>query len=137
MTVRGDASGKKFFAGIPYRSTYTFSQQAIREESKGNAITTGRLQLRSMTLNCDDTGYLEMEVTPSFRQTSHYIFTGRELGHGTNVIGDIPLYTGKIKVPVLSLNTQVSIAATSASFLPFALVNASWEGFYNTRHRQV
>lgn len=137
VTVRGDASGKKFFAGIPYRSTYTFSQQAIREESKGNAITTGRLQLRSMTLNCDDTGYLEMEVTPSFRQTSHYIFTGRELGHGTNVIGNIPLYTGKIKVPVLSLNTQVSIAATSASFLPFALVNASWEGFYNTRHRQV
>ena len=137
VTVRGDASDKKFFAGIPYRSTYTFSQQAIREQSKGNAITTGRLQLRSMTLNCDDTGYLEMEVTPSFRQTSRYIFTGRELGHGTNVIGDIPLYTGKIKVPVLSLNTQVSIAATSASFLPFALVNASWEGFYNTRHRQV
>lgn len=137
VTVRGDASGKKFFAGIPYRSTYTFSQQAIREQSKGNAITTGRLQLRSMTLNCDDTGYLEMEVTPSFRQTSRYIFTGRELGHGTNVIGNIPLYTGKIKVPVLSLNTQVSIAATSASFLPFALVNASWEGFYNTRHRQV
>lgn len=137
VTVRGDASGKKFYAGIPYRSTYTFSQQAIREQSKGNAITTGRLQLRSMTLNCDDTGYLEMEVTPSFRQTSRYIFTGRELGHGTNVIGNIPLYTGKIKVPVLSLNTQVSIAATSDSFLPFALVNASWEGFYNTRHRQV
>ena len=100
VTVRGDASGKKFFAGIPYRSTYTFSQQAIREQSKGNAITTGRLQLRSMTLNCDDTGYLEMEVTPSFRETSRYIFTGRELGHGTNVIGNIPLYTGKIKVPV-------------------------------------
>lgn len=137
VVVRGDVSDRRFFAGIPYRSTYTFSQQAIREQSKGNAITTGRLQLRSMTLNCDDTGYLEMEVTPSFRETSRYIFTGRELGHGTNIIGDIPLYTGKIKIPVLSLNTQVSVAATSASFLPFALVNASWEGFYNTRHRQV
>lgn len=137
VTVRGDVSGKKFFAGIPYKSTYTFSQQAIREQNKGNAITTGRLQLRSLTINCDATGYLELEVTPSFRETSRYIFTGRELGHGTNIIGDIPLYTGKVKVPILSLNTQVSIAATSDSFLPFALVNASWEGFYNTRHQQV
>lgn len=137
VTVRGDVSGKKFFAGVPYRSTYTFSQQAIREQNKGNAITTGRLQLRSLTINCDATGYLELEVTPSFRATSRHTFTGRELGHGTNIIGDIPLYTGKVKVPILSLNTQVSIAATSGSFLPFALINASWEGFYNTRHQQV
>lgn len=137
VTIRGDVSGKKFFAGVPYRSTYTFSQQAIREQNKGNAITTGRLQLRSLTINCDATGYLELEVTPSFRATSRHTFTGRELGHGTNIIGDIPLYTGKVKVPILSLNTQVSIAATSGSFLPFALINASWEGFYNTRHQQV
>ena len=137
VTVRGDASGKKFFAGLPYRSTYVFSTQAVREQNKGNAITTGRLQLRSMTLNCDGTGYLEAEVTPSFRQPSRHVFTGRELGHGTNIIGSVPLYTGSIKFPILSLNTQVSIAATSDSFLPFALVNASWEGFYNTRHQQV
>ena len=47
LTVEGpDAHGRKLFIGIPYESSYTFSTFAIREgDSKGNAVTTGRLQL--------------------------------------------------------------------------------------------
>lgn len=139
LTVEGpDAHGKKLFIGIPYESSYTFSTFAIREgDSKGNAVTTGRLQLRRLTLNCSNTGFLHMHVTPKFRPTSTYTFTGRELGHGTNIIGAIPLYTGTINFPILSLNTQVEVKVGSDSFLPFALVNASWEGFYNTRNARV
>ena len=139
ITVEGpDAHGRKLFIGIPYESSYTFSTFAIREgDSKGNAVTTGRLQLRRLTLNCSNTGFLHMHVTPKFRPTSTYTFTGRELGHGTNIIGAIPLYTGTINFPILSLNTQVEVKVGSDSFLPFALVNASWEGFYNTRNARV
>lgn len=139
LTVEGpDAHGRKLFIGIPYESSYTFSTFAIREgDSKGNAVTTGRLQLRRLTLNCSNTGFLHMYVTPKFRPTSTYTFTGRELGHGTNIIGAIPLYTGTINFPILSLNTQVEVKVGSDSFLPFALVNASWEGFYNTRNARV
>ena len=139
LTVEGpDAHGKKLFIGIPYTSSYTFSTFAIREgDSKGNAVTTGRLQLRRLTLNCSNTGFLHMHVTPKCRPTSTHTFTGRELGHGTNIIGAIPLYTGTINFPILSLNTQVEVKVGSDSFLPFALVNASWEGFYNTRNARV
>ena len=139
LTVEGpDAHGRKLFIGIPYESSYTYSTFAIREgDSKGNAVTTGRLQLRRLTLNCSNTGFLHMHVTPKFRPTSTYTFTGRELGHGTNIIGAIPLYTGTINFPILSLNTQVEVKVGSDSFLPFALVNASWEGFYNTRNARV
>lgn len=139
ITVEGpDAHGRKLFIGIPYESSYTFSTFAIREgDSKGNAVTTGRLQLRRLTLNCSNTGFLHMHVTPKFRPTSTYTFTGRELGHGTNIIGAIPLYTGTISFPILSLNTQAEVKVGSDSFLPFALVNASWEGFYNTRNARV
>lgn len=139
LTVEGpDAHGKKLFIGIPYTSSYTFSTFAIREgDNKGNAVTTGRLQLRRLTLNCSNTGFLHMHVTPKCRPTSTHTFTGRELGHGTNIIGAIPLYTGTISFPILSLNTQVEVKVGSDSFLPFALVNASWEGFYNTRNARV
>ena len=139
LTVEGpDAHGKKLFIGIPYTSSYTFSTFAIREgDNKGNAVTTGRLQLRRLTLNCSNTGFLHMHVTPKCRPTSTHTFTGRELGHGTNIIGAIPLYTGTINFPILSLNTQVEVKVGSDSFLPFALVNASWEGFYNTRNARV
>ena len=137
FVVKGNPAGKAFYAGVPYTSKYTFSTFAIRESEKGNAITTGRLQLRSLTLNCANTGYLQMLVTPTFRKTSAYTFTGRRLGHSTNRLGYIPLYTGVIKCPILSLNTQVTIGVSSDSFLPFSLVNASWEGFYNTRDQRV
>ena len=139
LTVEGpDAHGKKLFIGIPYTSSYTFSTFAIREgDNKGNAVTTGRLQLRRLTLNCSNTGFLHMHVTPKCRPTSTHTFTGRELGHGINIIGAIPLYTGTISFPILSLNTQAEVKAESDSFLPFALVNASWEGFYNTRNARV
>lgn len=80
---------------------------------------------------------LRVRVTPQFRDPSVYTFTARELGHGTNIIGQLPLYTGTIKVPVLSLNSQVSVTVESDSFLPFALVNATWEGFYNTRSQRT
>lgn len=137
LTVGGDLHGVSFFAGLPYVSTYTFSTFALREAGKGNAVTTGRLQLRSLAVNCANTGYLELHVAQAFRAPSVYIFTGRELGHGSNIIGTIPLYTGVVKCPVLALNTDAVIKAVSSSFLPFALVNASWEGFYNARHQRM
>ena len=135
--VAGRLTGKALYAGIPYTSSYTFSTFAIRESEKGNAVTTGRLQLRNLTLNCSNTGYLKMLVTPAFRKTSTYVFTGRQLGHGANRLGYISLYTGTVKCPILSLNTQVTIKVESDAFLPFAVVNASWEGFYNTRDQRV
>jgi hypothetical protein len=137
FVVEGDVSGKPLYVGVPYTSSYTFSTFAIRESEKGNAVTTGRLQLRSLTLNCSNTGYLRMLVTPAFRNTSTYKFTGRQLGHGSNRLGYISLYTGTVKCPILSLNTQVTIRIESDAFLPFAVVNASWEGFYNTRDQRV
>lgn len=139
--VSGEIKDTPLFIGVPFESSYTFSTFAVRENGSGggggNAVTTGRLQLRSLSLSCNGTGFIEIDVTPSFRKTSTYTFTGRELGHGTNVIGNIPLYTGTIKCPLLSLNTQAVVRVHSDSFLPFALVNAAWEGFYNARHSRV
>lgn len=135
--VKGNLTDKHLFAGVAYDSEYVFTTLAIRQEQRGSAITTGRLQLRSLTINCYNTGYLELHVTPDFRPTSTRVFTGRELGHGTNILGQNPIYTGSIKCPILSLNTQARISASSDSFLPFALVNATWEGFYNARAQQA
>ncbi|MDE7064834.1 MAG: hypothetical protein K2O70_05100, partial [Desulfovibrionaceae bacterium] len=140
FTIRADLrnAAVPLFAGLPFTSFYTFSTLAVREDGgKGNAVTAGRLQLRHLTLNCVDTGMLRMHVTPSFRPTSTYTFTGREMGHGTNILGETPLYTGVIKCPVLSVNTQVTLAVSSDSFLPFSLVNAGWEGFYTSRSQRV
>lgn len=133
LRLAGDQTATPLFVGVPYASSYTFSTQAVRTQDTGNAVTSGRLQLRRITVNCVKTGYLELRITPAFRETSVHVFTGKSLGHGTNILGQIPLYTGAIKCPVLARNTEVTITAASDSFLPFALVDAWWEGFYNSR----
>ena len=133
-----DVHGKQLFIGIPYTSSYTFSTFAIREnQGKGNAVISGRLQLRTIELNCMTTGFLQVHVKPQMRDESVYRFTGRELGHGTNILGTVPLYTGPIRFPVLGKNTEVTVGVSSDSFLPYSLVNATWEGLYVNRNQRV
>jgi hypothetical protein len=38
-----------------------------------------------------------------------------------------------MNIPILSKNDQVDIEIRSDSPLPFNLVSAEWEGFYNSR----
>lgn len=137
ITVRGDIRDVSFYMGVPYSSLYGFSTFALRDSEKGSAITTGRLQLRNLTLTCSNTGYIELHITPHFRDTNVYKYTGKELGLGSNILGAFTLYTGDIRCPLLSRNTQVTVEAFSDSYLPFSLVSATWEGLYNARHQRV
>lgn len=126
----------KLFAGVPFESFYQFTTLGIRDKNNA-AITTGRLQLRSLSLNLYRTGYLEVVVTPSGRTPDESSFTGKRLGEQSSTIGRIPIYTGQIRIPLLSRNTTVTVAVRSESYLPFSLVNADWEGFYSARSSRV
>ena len=124
------------FIGIAYLTTYTFSPFYLRDANQGSALLDGRLQLRRLLVNCSETGYLEAVVAPLFRTSSVYKFTGRELGHGSNILGDVALHSTTVHIPMFSKNDQVTCTVQSKSYLPFALVNATWEGFYNTRSKR-
>lgn len=141
IKVRGyDLRQAKFYVGVAYRSKYEFSKQVVRESSGQNGQTSlldGRLQLRQLHINYNDTGYLEAHVTPQYRATSIYTFTGKVIGHGSNILGATNLYSGTFTVPVLSKNDQVDISIESSSFLPFNLVSADWEGFFNMRSSRI
>jgi hypothetical protein len=130
-----DMRGRKFYIGIKYLSRYVFSRPTLRESKQGGqvAILEGRLQLRSMRVNFHETGYFEAVVTPRGRAASVYPFSGRVLGTVSAVLGEINLHTGSMNIPILSKNDQVDIEIRSDSPLPFNLVSAEWEGFYNSR----
>lgn len=126
----------KLFAGVPYESTYQFTTLGIRNQNN-TAITTGRLQLRSLSINLYRTGYVLITVKPKGRLPFNTVFTGKRLGEDSSTIGEIPIYTGQIKAPILSRNDAVDIVVSSSSHLPFSLVNADWEGFYSARSSRV
>jgi hypothetical protein len=83
-------------------------------------VQTGRLQLKHLTLSYNNSSYFRIEVTPQGRQTYRYEVTGRVLGDGSNVLGSVPLRSGKKSVPILSRNDRVTIELVNESWMPSA-----------------
>lgn len=140
VTLAGDTRAFKAWFGVPYERRYRFSRFYLRTPSGGGGTTTvqsGRLQLKQMTLSHDKSSYFRVEVTPVGRQTYTYLFTGRSLGSADNVLGSIPLISGKMTVPILSRNDRVVIEIINDSWMPSAFINVEWTGTHNEKAREL
>lgn len=140
LVVAGDHSTTAVWIGQKLRRRYRFSTIYMREQSKGggeNVITEGRLQLRNLKLIYDTTGYFEVTITTDFRDPATYVFTGRIIGEGHNIINKVALLNGEFTVPVWSKNDRVTIDIDDDHFLPSRFAGAEWEGFYTNRNARV
>lgn len=140
VEVYGDYSTTPVFIGTTFETNYVFSTQVLKEEAVGGGqavIGEGRLQMRNWSLYYADTGYFQVEVTPLYRDTNVYTFTGRITGAGSNILGEIPLSSGTFKFPVLSKNDQVKIEIKTKSFLPCRFISGEWEAFYTIRSKRL
>ena len=131
----------RFVFGRTYEFRYRFSTLIIREDAAGGGgqqpIGEGRVQLRNMTLTYNNAGYFRAEVTPSYRSTYRYIFSGRIIGSGQNVIGQAAVEQGTFKFPVAAKNDQVKIELVNDTFLPSAFLSAEWEAFFQIRSKRL
>lgn len=123
--------------GISYPMTYEFSPQYIREKDGTQSIQSGRLQMRTMRVNFEDTGFFKIEVTPEHRQTYSYEYTGVTLNQAGSVIGAVILNDGTFRFPLQSKNDRLKVEIKTDSFLPCAFQSAEWEGFYNIRSKRI
>ena len=137
VAASGDYGGTPVLIGVPYDMTYEFSTQHVREKNGTQSIQSGRLQLRTMRVNYENTGYFKIEVTPTARPTYSYEYTGVVLNQLGSTIGDVSLADGTYRFPIQSKNDRVSIKLVSDSYLPCAFQNAEWEGFYNIRSKRI
>ncbi len=137
VAASGDYSGSSFIMGIPYTMTYGFSPQYVKENNDTQSIQSGRLQMRTMQVSFEDTGFFKIEVTPDHRQTYTYEYTGVTLNQAGSVIGEVVLNDGTFRFPLQSKNDRVKIEIKSDSFLPCAFQSAEWEGFYNIRSKRI
>tara|TARA_R100000458_G_scaffold19818_1_gene17546 strand:- start:1394 stop:3451 length:2058 start_codon:yes stop_codon:yes gene_type:complete len=137
IAATGDYSAASVIVGVPYTMTYQFSTQHVREKEGTQSVQSGRLQLRTMRVNYEDTGFFKVQVTPEARTTNEYEFTGVVLNQASSTIEDVILSDGTFRFPVQSKNDRVNISVTSDSYLPCAFQNAEWEGFYHIRSRRI
>lgn len=139
VTVTGDYRAAKFIIGRTYESEYQFSQIFVRERLGDGTIgiSQGRLQLLRMLLQYEDTGYFKVEVTPDFRDTFSYTFSGKIVSSPQNTVGSLPIETGNYSFPILARNSGVVITIKSDSPLPLRIASAEWQGNFIIRSRRV
>ena len=126
-----------FFAGVSYEMVYKFSEPVLREGGQnGPLISEGRKQLRHLTVQFADTSFFKAEITPEARDTRTQVFTARQLGAGTNLIGSIPLESGKFRVPIHAKSDEVSIVIKNDTPLPCKLTSAEYELSFNARQQR-
>jgi hypothetical protein len=140
VKVHGQYDTEDVFIGQQYALRYTFSHQFLKESSQNgsqSAIIAERLQMRTWTLVFEDTGFFSVAVTPKYRDTFLYKFTGTILGAGNNTIGSLTLADGEFTFLVQSKNDQVTIEVINDTFLPSHFLSVEWEAHYNRRSQKV
>lgn len=140
LSIKGNYSNALFYVGLPYRFRYRLSTVVVREDASGGGrtvIADGRLQLKTMTLIYDESAGFTVEVTPLYRDTNVHKYTGRTIGDGENIIGQIAPDSGEFSFVVMSKNDQVTIDIINDTFLPSRFLSAEWTGDLTLRNKRI
>lgn len=135
ITASGDYSAHPVYVGNKYTMSVELSKIFLRDQDN-SAILEGTLKLRDITFSHQTTGYYKVEVSPTFRDTYTYEFTGYIVGDSQTLIGEQPLQTGTFKVPVKTDAKTVTITITNDTQLPCVITSASWRGFFSEISRR-
>jgi hypothetical protein len=138
--VQGNITGGTYTFGRKYVFTYTLSTIVFRSATQSGgqkSDTEGRLQLRKVAFNYDESGYFDVHVTPQGRETYSYVYSGKILGQDSATIGRYDISSGRFIVPVVSRNIGTNITISNDSPLPSTFLSADWEGFYVKRSKAV
>lgn len=140
LTVKGDYSSETLFVGQSYEMRYTMTRPTIREQKGETSIPvyTGRSQVRYGTISLDNSRLLEIEVTPLYRSKYTYLFTSRNLGTGSTLVGaTLEEKDQQYRFPVLAQNTKFNIDLVNDSPFPSNILGINWEIMYHTRSRRI
>jgi hypothetical protein len=139
IVVDGDQRTTSFYIGFVYDMMYQFSTPLIRSSSGTSkvAVTDGRMQVRTGNLTYNNSLFFKVLVTPKYRNTYTYKFTGPRLGTGGALLGEEDLVSGAFKFPVMAKNTEVNVELHNDSPFPCALLSMDWESWYQTRNQRL
>jgi len=136
-TIKGNHTS--LYIGVPYESKYRLSTPYIRENTGRGlvAITTGRYQIRNILFNFENSGFFQVEVTPTNRDKSTSIMNGYVIGTSSSIVGQPAIASGTLRVPVQAQNTEFVLDVKSSSHLPMYIAGAEVEGYYHNRANRI
>lgn len=135
VTANGDYSTSSVYFGRPYTMRYQLSEIYFKDNNDKSSITHYQLMLKNLEVLYDKTGYLRVEITPSFRDPYVYTYTGTTIG--ATELGSIPIATGKLRAPVFTSTKNLKIEFINDTYLPCFLQSAEWEAILSTLSRRI
>jgi len=146
IIVDGDLTGTAPVVGVNYDASYQLSEQFVYNRNQ-MADTTGRLNLRTLTVNFKDSGYFEIEVSPygtDFAADVEEVvpaaldaFTGRTLGEASLITGEAAFATGTYQTYIDANSRDCVITIRNPSHLQAKFTSAEWEGKFTKRTRSI
>ena len=128
----------KVVFGTTFNSVYQFSIPYIRRGVSGAIASdsAGRFQIRTMSVNYEDTAFFQSKVTPSMRDTQTYEFSGVILDSAGAILGQPSIESGTFRIPIQAKTTDYTCTLESSSHLPCHFVSAEIEGYYHRRSKR-
>lgn len=145
FTVPGNETGTTLFGGMKYYFRLAFSPVFYRKYYNGEAITTGRMQLRTWKVFYFNTGYFSTEVRP-YNQDANTLqvvpakvneFTGKVVGEQDLILNQPVLHTGNYSFTVYGDARLAKIAVLNDSHVPSTFVSAAFEALYWNRAQAI
>lgn len=135
VTVPGNQTAGQVYAGFRYTFRYRFSRPYIRRQD-GTAVTSGRLQLRTLRLTYRDTASFDVVVHPYGEGKSEArTFSYRGLVTGQSFSNTRPSQTGSVPVQISGNAETAEVDITNDSPFGCAFQSAEWEAFFWSRAR--
>lgn len=141
LTVPGNIPGLTTL-GLRYDFFIELSQQ-FPTDYQGRPLTSGRLQMRTVTARHTDSGYYQVEVYPYGRTPRSSLgdaypvrrvtFNGKSLGTDATILGSPSYTTGSFRAGLAGDSRRVVIKFTNDSYMASTFSSAEWEGLYNSR----
>ena len=117
--------------GFNYDMKYVFNKFNIKQANSNVKNTAGHLNLKSIKMSFENTGYFSMNIDTVGRTTRSNIFSGVRLGE--SIIGKIGVKNGEFKTGLIGKTENIEINISNNSYLPCKFQTASWEGYYISR----
>jgi hypothetical protein len=134
--VTGDWSAHPCIVGLKYTMRLTFSEFFLRDRER-QAITTGRLQLRYLTVNFRVAGPFSAEVASDGRDTAVYAWSPFKLGKLSFKTDTPVIEGGQFAIPVASRSDRCQVSLVNDTPYPSTFYSAEWEALYYNRAKRL
>lgn len=143
ITVRGDYSSTPLWIGVNYTMYYVLSNVKLTAESSTGSSAkryNGRLQVRYLNIEVNDTEYLKVEIQPFNRNkfTYNYDASPYVTGTGYSIVGAQPVQRpGLLRVPVFANAREIQVAFINEYPLESKVIGVNWEVTVNIRGSSI